>query len=299
MACDVCGQKLGWFDRVRGRTQHESCREKQQAERHQAGLDLAALLETIGNAPETAAEKAPEMARLKAAAGLSDDLFQSLCVGVLMEHAKSATADHDVSPDEIKGLNAIMKAFHIDMSRVRDQMKDVGRYAVLHQVRDGKLPVIQTTGFLPEEGESVHWACPAALYEEKVIRRYYEGGYSGVSIPIVRGVRWNVGGYRGHPVVQSGMVATDTGRLFVSDGRVVYVGGQRSFSIPYKKILALQGYPDAIAVQKDGMTAKPIYFKIDDPEVVSAILSLAIAYSREPAGDGKNAAGHTFRIEDL
>jgi hypothetical protein len=101
-----------------------------------------------------------------------------------------------------------MKAFGIETGSVRDQLKDVARYAVLHRGREGQLLIVPATGLLLEEGETTHWTCPAELFEDKV--------------------------------------------------------------------------------QKDGMTAKPSFFKIEDPEMVGAVLSQAVAVSRESTGRGKN-----------
>jgi hypothetical protein len=278
---------------------HPVCRERQEAERRKAGDDLRALLEQIAKDPSSASARSQEVAKLRDAAGLDQDAVKSICVDILVGRARAATSDRDVTEEELKDLGAIMKAFGIETGSVRDQLKDVARYAVLHRVREGQLPIVPATGLLLEEGETPHWACPAELFEDKVIRRYYEGGYSGFSIPIYKGIRWNVGSYGGQPIVQRGMVATDNGHLTLTDRRVVYVGSQRSFSIPYKKILALQGFSDAIAVQKDGMTAKPTFFKIEDPEMVGAVLSQAVAVSRESTGHGKNKQASTFKIEDL
>jgi hypothetical protein len=299
MVCSYCNLSLGFWNRLRGRSMHPVCRERHEAERQQAGVDLRALLERIGNDPSSAPAHAQEVDKLRDAAGLEQDAVKSMCVDILVGRAQAVTSDRDVTEEELKDLGAIMKAFGIETGSVRDQLKDVGRYTVLHRVREGQLPEVPATGLLLEDKEITHWHCPAELYEEKVIRRYYQGGYSGVSIPIYKGIRWSVGGFRGEPIVQRGMVATDSGRLTLTDHRVVFVGSQRSFSVPYKKILALQAYADAISVQKDGMTAKPSFFKIEDPEMVGAILGQAIAVSREAGGRGKGGQSTTFKVEDL
>jgi hypothetical protein len=279
-----------------GRTEHVSCVVKREDERREAAGQLRQLLERIATDPACAYSQEVEVARLKKAAGLDDDGLRAMRIEVFAAHAHQAAADQDVSPEELKDLDAVMKALGLDTDAVRQPLREIGRYAVLHQVRAGKLPIIEVKGPLLEEGEPVHWATAAELYEEKVIRRYSQGGYSGISVPIYKGIRWHAGGYRTQPVVQTGMVATDHGNLFVTDRRVVYVGQQRSFSIPYKHVLAIQGYSDAVAVQKDGMTAKPVYFKNQDPELVSAILQLAISYSREPAHSGNDNADRTFKV---
>jgi hypothetical protein len=299
MVCGYCNRSLGFWDRFLGRSMHPVCRGKQEAERRQAGEDLRALLERIAGDPPSASTQSQEVARLREAAGLNQDAVRLMCRQIFAAHVLAATADKDVTPEELKDLGAIIKALGLEAASVREELKDVARYAILHRVREGQLPLVTATGLLLEDEELTHWACPAELYEEKVIRRYYQGGYSGVSIPIYKGIRWSVGGFRGEPVVQTGMVATDSGRLTLTDRRVVFVGNQRSFSVPYKKILALQGYADAISVQKDGMTAKPSFFKIEDPEMIGAILSQAIAVSREAGARGRARPGPTFRIEDL
>jgi hypothetical protein len=271
---------------------HRACAEAQDVEKGIARAELRVLLDRIAKGDSAPSEYSQELKALEAKIGLSPDESRAERVEALRVAAAAVVEDKDVTEEEVKRIVAIQNALGLEASSVREELKDVARYALMSQVRDGKFPALQTPGLLLEEHEVPHWVCTAELYEEKVIRRYYQGGYSGVSIPIFKGIRWNLGGYHGTPVVQTGMVATDSGRMALTDRRVIFVGAQRSFSLPYKKILALQGFTDAISVQKDGLTAKPVFFKVEDPEMVGSVLAAAIARSR---GSGATQARRSRR----
>jgi len=70
---------------------------------------------------------------------------------------------------------------------------------------EGKLPVVDETQtgsnqVLLKRNEIVHFAQDAELKEMKVVQVGYEGGSQGISFRIAKGVRYHVGGSRGHLV---------------------------------------------------------------------------------------------------
>ena len=73
-------------------------------------------------------------------------------------------------------------------------------------------------------------------------------------------------------VTDKDIVKIDEGRLTVTSKRVVFNGFNKSFSIPFSKLINYVVYQDAIQLDKEGKT-KPGYFKVQDPEVVATFVS--------------------------
>ena len=86
---------------------------------------------------------------------------------------------------------------------------------------------------------------PAALIEPRVAPGHYEGGYSGVSFHIAKGVNYRVGGSRGHyvpgPEVQT---PVDRGAAYVTSQRVVFTGGKATREWAYSKLVGTDASMD-------------------------------------------------------
>jgi hypothetical protein len=101
-------------------------------------------------------------------------------------------------------------------------------------------------GLLLAPGESVIWTGQAALIEPQRQQGHYVGGSTGVSLRVATGVRWRVGGMRGHyvpgPELQT---PVDHGGVAVTTARVVFTGGRATREWSFGKLLGVDATPDA------------------------------------------------------
>ena len=97
-------------------------------------------------------------------------------------------------------------------------------------------------------------------YEQRT-RTQYQGGYSGVSVRIAKGVYYRTGGFKGHPVKIEEMKYIGTGIFAITNKHVYFASSSKSFRIQFGKIITMDPYEDGIGLQKDGATAKPQVFK--------------------------------------
>lgn len=94
-------------------------------------------------------------------------------------------------------------------------------------------------------GEHAVWSGPASLVEPRRQRGHYQGGSSGVSIPVGGGMRVRVGQMRGTyvpgPEVQTPI---DDGSATITDRRVVFVGGKATREWAFAKLVAVESTHD-------------------------------------------------------
>lgn len=141
---------------------------------------------------------------------------------------------------------------------------------------EGKLPVVHLTitdsnQVLLKRDEIVYFAQAAKLKEMKVVQVGYVGGSQGVSFRIAKGVRYHVGGSRGHLVKDEHYVVTSAGALIITNQRVLLhpSAGNKPVSIDLKKILSYNCYENGLIIYKDGrekgflfVLHKPIYYEV-------------------------------------
>lgn len=86
----------------------------------------------------------------------------------------------------------------------------------------------------------------AALIEFQRAPTTFVGGYSGVSLRLAKGIRFNVGGTRGVAVPGDlELTMSDTGVIWLTDQRIVFQGQRGSREWSFSKLVALQHHPAA------------------------------------------------------
>jgi hypothetical protein len=113
---------------------------------------------------------------------------------------------------------------------------------------------------------------------KEVAVREYQGGYSGFSFPIGKtGVRYRVGGSRGHSVqVGTQLQVADTGLLSITSKRAVYAGTRKTIEMPYAKLINLTVYSDGIQFHLSNRVNAPLFTMPNGSDIVAAIVNAAV-----------------------
>lgn len=201
---------------------------------------------------EAAAEAARKIAGLRAFVETLIDPDESL------PQARSAELDkyfdeHKIEPEDVPA--------------------DLSRTIILASANAGNLVARQTL-LLLRQGEVAYIDQPAFLLKE-VVRREFQAGSQGISVPLGSGIRYRIGAVRGQAVTIGTEVQTaDTGVLTVTNQRVVYHGGRRTLEFAFPKLVALTAYSDAIAlgVTKRQSTSS---FRVEDPPFLAGMIRAA------------------------
>jgi hypothetical protein len=183
---------------------------------------------------------------------------------------EKALDDKMLTVDEEKALLDFCEKFALN----QDNLDKNGAYtkmvkaSVLRELMDGKFPnKFKVDGQLPfnfQKDESLIWLFQNVPYYEQRTRTSYQGGYSGVSIRVMKGVYYRTGGFRGNPVVTTSLVQIDNGLFGVTNKHIYFSGSIKSFRIPFNKIVSFNPYKDGIGIQRDAVTAKPQIFLTKD-----------------------------------
>jgi hypothetical protein len=104
-----------------------------------------------------------------------------------------------------------------------------------------------------KRNERAFWTLRGAgLVEPRRGPGHWQGGYSGFSFRVAKGVRYHVGGTRGHyEQGQEAPTVIDTGTATITDQRVVFQGAKQSREWAFSKLLGYQHFdsPPWTAIQ--------------------------------------------------
>lgn len=84
----------------------------------------------------------------------------------------------------------------------------------------------------------------------------YIGGYAGVSMRVMRGLSVRTGSSRGTRLDRTTLDVDDHGTLYVSNQRVLFVGGRKTVDIPFTRLVGVEAFVDGMKVNRSN--AKPL-----------------------------------------
>lgn len=115
-----------------------------------------------------------------------------------------------------------------------------------------------------QKGERVAWAFQNVKYYEQKEYKHYEGGSSGVSIRVMKGVYYRTSSFKGYPVTNTKTELRDTGILTFTNRYIHFSGQNKDLRIKLDKIVNYRPFSDGIGIQRDAQTAKPQLFIFDN-----------------------------------
>lgn len=191
------------------------------------------------------------------------------------EHVEQALADDILSESEEKELFAWAAQQGIKDEDWRKHFGDLLDRMLIASVNDGRLPdVTNQAHIMLKAGERVHLLVNASLMKEVTLREF-RGGSRGVSIPIVKGVRFRTGSFRGKSVVVGTQLqVADQGALYMTSQRVVFAGQRKTVELPYAKLANLNVFTDGVSFNMTNRQTVPL-FKVPSGQVVAAIVNAA------------------------
>lgn len=184
----------------------------------------------------------------------------------------------EVLPDIQERMDKFVDYYGISGTDLQGEaFTTMAKLLIINDLLNGILPQrYNVNGKLPvnfQANESLIWAETGAMCYEEQVRRSTVGRSAGLSIRVAKGVYYRTGAFQGQPVVTRDMVLVGSGNIYITDKNFYFQSYQKTFRIPYNKIIAFVPYDDGIGIQKDGASAKPLVIKSIDSWLVYNIVT--------------------------
>lgn len=234
-------------------------------------------------APEAATEPAPPHGQEPAK--VHESLLARLHQRVERHHAQAAARHHE--EDHAKAVAAYDKslaAWQEDETSLQELVRLAREFTGITTSADARIPVVL------HRGEHVFYVLEGAhLVEWKRLPGHWAGGYSGFSFRIAKGVRYHVGGTRGHyEQGEERPASIDMGTLTITDQRVVFQGLKQAREWPYSKLLGYQHDPKVPMTSLQVSNRQKVSGFLYDGEHAESIhfrLALAISHYQGTVAD--------------
>lgn len=182
------------------------------------------------------------------------------------EHIMS---DEVVTQQEHEALKRIQRLFNIPSDKISAELQVLDKHKVLRQIQSGILPTCHTNIIL-KKGEVAHFSYFADLIEERAVRGRYQGGSAGVSFRVAKGVSFRVGQSRGTYHSDREPVAVSSGKLTVTNKRIIFDGDKKGFNITIGQLLSYEVFDNSILVKPTRGNPRLVEFKDTsyDPDIL-------------------------------
>jgi hypothetical protein len=138
----------------------------------------------------------------------------------------------------------------------------ISRNKYLWKLRNDEIPVIDSPINLQKSEKCFFQTSCDWLETRKVTKRYnYEGPTA--RIKIAKGIYYRAGSIGIKPTTEDTLMKIDSGRLFLTNKRIIFLGSKENKTIGLSKILDFTPYSNGVEIQKDTGKSPFIQFSID------------------------------------
>jgi hypothetical protein len=258
--CKYCGKPAGFL-----KSEHEEC-----SQQHKEGIRslFVATRETaLGNRDR---KTFPSLiTTLATNCFLSPEEIRQAHIKGFIDAVDKSLEDGIITEEEEHSLGFYKEQFSLTQDELGDSFYRLAKAVIIRDVLEGKIPnrlnLQQPLPINLQKNETPVWIFNNSVYYEprtKTIR--YVGVSQGVSIKVMKGVYYRVGGFTGNPVQKQEYVHSERGSIVVTNKMIYFYGQTMKFRIPYRKILTFTPYSDGIGIQQDSPSAKPQTFVTGD-----------------------------------
>lgn len=225
-----------------------------------------ALLKAVQDGELTLSEMS-DLDELRAELRLTDEDVKVMRVKAFQVAVNAATADGLITPKEEKDLQTIKSYLGLAEGEVARNRGTLNKMRVLFEIQKGNLPIETIPGLGLKLGEMAHVSKSAILLEAT-------GPVAPAGVVLKRGAPYRMGAGRPTLMPESGLVSVATGSMTVTNQRLMFNAGQKSFGLRYEKILTIAVYADGYAIQADTGGLRFLRLELrQDLEMIAAILS--------------------------
>jgi hypothetical protein len=280
MHCVTCGNEIGLWTKLT-HTKQEVCR----ACHEQGTKQLQVLVQSVAATSKLNVQYAERWTGQFEEAvqkyRLPNIEVSDLRVSFLNNMFKVIEAQDVMSDAELQFLANLTRKYDMRQCatpELRDTILRVGMRELLQSWERGNPPNQICNGLVLQKAEICHWEEAAQLRIRKT-QREYVGRSSSVSIPLGHGIRYRVGGFKGHPIDHTVHEEAGGGVLHITNQRVCF-NGLHTIAIPYKKMVSVNGFEGGFIVQTSN-EKRPGIFIVHHPELTTQILMMASKQSEE------------------
>ena len=193
--------------------------------------------------------------------------FINLQLGKIIE-------DGRVSPEEWEELNTIAKNLNAELTIDEASKTQLEKMKLYWLIENGDIPVKQVDINL-QQGEQCYFSIYIDWLENRTVTKRINYAGPGLRIKIMKGVYYRAGSVKVQRITSDELQVIDSGTVYVTNKRIIFVGNKKNSTIQLTKILSVNPYSDGVGIEKDSGKS-PILRVTNNADILAMVLGRVI-----------------------
>jgi hypothetical protein len=195
----------------------------------------------------------------------------------IKSYIETITADGEISPEEDQELIDSMSSLKVTLPWDENSKQAYIKMQRVWQLNHGELPRLSTDIILPKN-EICHYVQNVDWYEQRVVRGNINYAGPTYRLKIAKGFYYRVGSIKYAQQSKEQLQKIDSGKVYITNKRVLFVGIKKNTTIQYSKIINVHPYKNGVEIIKDSGKNPFLSFEYNIDEF-TALLTRLIANS--------------------
>jgi hypothetical protein len=264
--CAFCGKPVGFLKK-----EHLECRERHDT----TVVKITSFFERYLSSDADPRQFREIIERLRQAAFISHDTAQVAYREGVKRIAAAALDDGKLTVKEESAIAKLIQQFDIDGEEIQKTKDMLIKAAVLHDISNNELRQRYTSDSIPQiafqKNEIVVYFFHSCILKELRKTRHYVAGSHGFSFRIMKGVSYRVGATKGQSVSTTDLQEIGIGSLILTDKNVYFSSPAKSFRLPFRKIISVDAFSDAIVITKEP-NSQAVFLYVDDTRFAANVI---------------------------
>ena len=167
---------------------------------------------------------------------------------MLIKNFNTLAKSININEEQYQVINQIIDYFNIGKQEIPLLSMKLDDYLALKlQASQTELTPVRASIIL-QENEQCFFVLDVHTKKEKVVSKNIRGGSAGVSFRVAKGVTLRTGSAGGQIVNNTQMVIDSTGRLIITNQRIIYASNKQNLECDLDKLLSYQVYSDGVQI---------------------------------------------------
>ncbi|HDS03369.1 MAG TPA: hypothetical protein ENN72_06640 [Firmicutes bacterium] len=205
-------------------------------------------------------------------------LYKEKSSRILNNFLAEAVSDQRLSPEEERELYQIAKNMGIENLHFEEATQEMlDRYRLYWQIENGEIPTLKPTIHL-HKNESLLFKTDINWHERRKETRRIRYGGPTLRLKIAKGLYYRAGDLGFQKVTSEDFQLIDSGTLYLTDKRLIFMGGRSNKTLRITRILAFEPFENGISLQKD-KGRNPFFEFTTGTDIFSLILKRLLSES--------------------
>jgi hypothetical protein len=178
-------------------------------------------------------------------------------------------ADERVSDEEAEKLRKLTDNLKIDINWEQETKAMYDRFRLYWKLENSPLEPVQA-GINLFKTERCYFTSPCEWYELKSVTRRYNYAGPTFRLKLAKGLYYRMGSIAVKPIREEELQKIDTGMLFLTDRRVIFMGGRQNRTHRLSSILDFDTFSNGIELQRS--SGKNPFLVIQNADIASLTL---------------------------